>query len=96
MKRLTKQELRAIDSALAEIRAEMIKAYTMHGGFYSAHEGASVIREEHDEFWDEIRADNMPFARKECVQLGAMALKFLVDSPAWIAAGVTSNRSLKR
>lgn len=89
MRKLSKKELRAVDGALGEIRAELIKAYEKHGGLRSAHEGASVIREEHDEFWEEVRADNIPFARKECVHLGAMALKFLVDSPAWIAAGKT-------
>jgi hypothetical protein len=68
-----------IDDVLAMIRAEVIKATAKHSPMTSAHEGHSVIEEEFDEMWDEIKVDNLPRARRECVQLGAMAVRFLLD-----------------
>lgn len=43
------------------------------------HEGYAVILEELDEAWDEIKANNLPKARKEMLQVAAMALAFLVE-----------------
>ena len=51
--------------------------------FNSHHEGYAVIKEELDELWEEIRKRDglrmKPLLKKEAVQVGAMALRFLVD-----------------
>jgi len=47
--------------------------------FASAHEGISIIREEFEEMWDAVRDNDLEDARTECVQLAAMALRFLFD-----------------
>jgi hypothetical protein len=48
--------------------------------FESKHEGISVLREEFEELWDAIKADDgWERLEDEAVQVGAMALRFLND-----------------
>ena len=72
-------EIRRVHAALDEIRAEFWKARKKHKPMHSAHEAYAVILEELDEAWDEIKRDDVPAARKEMVQVAAMALAFLVE-----------------
>lgn len=72
-------EIDRIDAALATVRAELIRATAKFGAFKSAHEGYAVLLEEVDELWDEVKANNKSLAREECVQVAAMAVRFLVD-----------------
>ncbi len=78
--------------AMALIKEEYYRATTGFPPFHTNHEGHSLIEEEFDELWDEIKArhpsqrgqkanDNQPHSAltNEAVQLGAMALRFLVD-----------------
>jgi hypothetical protein len=65
----------ANDLILAEYRRARLKFAPMRG----PHEGYAVILEELDEAWDEIKANNIPKARKEMLQVAAMALAFLVE-----------------
>lgn len=60
---------------------EFIKATTKHGNFKSAHEGYAVLLEEMDELKAEVwKRDKDPvLLQKEAIQVGAMALRFLVD-----------------
>jgi hypothetical protein len=74
--------LKAIDNELAfDIDNELLLATQNHGGFNSAHEGWAVIYEEVHELWAEVlkkrvnRDKNL--MRKECVQIAAMAIKFI-------------------
>lgn len=71
------------ESAVSAIIEEFVRATRTSGPFSSAHEGYAVILEELDELWEEIRKRNvdrdMIKMRKEAVQVGAMALRFLVD-----------------
>lgn len=65
------------------IEAEFIRATRRFGKFASSHEGWAVIREEMDELWEEVRCKaeerDPDRLRKEAIQVGAMALRFLVD-----------------
>lgn len=52
--------------------------------FNSSHEGCSVIREEFEELWDCVKTNEPPYAvRHEAIQVGAMALKFLLSMDQW-------------
>lgn len=64
-----------------EIEAELAKAREKHAPMNSAHEGYAVILEELDELWDEIKKQKPDPAkcRKEAIQVGAMAARFVVD-----------------
>ena len=70
-------------SALRLIREEHARAVDKFGKFHNAHEGWGVIREEYLELEDEIRKKQKDYdidkMRKEATQLGAMALRFMVD-----------------
>lgn len=65
--------------ALGEIAAEAKRARRKFPAFNSAHEGASVLREEFEEMWDEVKHDNLNLAIEEAIQVGAMALRFIAD-----------------
>lgn len=67
------------NTAVALVRAELERAVEKWGTFKSLNEGLSVLYEEFDELWDEIRANKgREFAAMaEVVQVGAMALKCL-------------------
>jgi len=69
------------DYILMEIKAEYEKAAKKFKPFNSPHEGHSVILEEMDELWDEVKKqlpsnENM---KKEAIQIAAMALRFVND-----------------
>lgn len=65
--------------ALQAIGHEFHEATQKFRPFASGHEGWAVISEELDELWEAVKADDMTQAREEAVQVGAMALRFLVD-----------------
>lgn len=66
---------------LFDVSEEVKRATNKHAPMVSPHEGASVIREEFDELWDEIKADRglMLSARKEAIQLAAMAVRYVLN-----------------
>jgi len=67
-----------------EIADEFVRAVEKYGfpEFHSYHEGYAVIKEELDELWEEVKKypkqDNENL-RKEAIQIGAMALRFIYD-----------------
>jgi len=71
------------DHFLQAIFKEYLRASEKFGAFASPHEGASIIREEYEELWEEVKKQyedrSLKLMRKEAIQLGAMALRFLVD-----------------
>lgn len=70
-------------SAIRLIKEEYARAVDEFGKFHNAHEGWGVIREEYLELEDEIRRKQRDYdldkMRREATQLGAMALRFMVD-----------------
>jgi hypothetical protein len=69
---------------LADVRDELHFARTKFPRqFASAHEGESVIREEFEELVRWVRerpaARDHALARRECVQIAAMAMRFAED-----------------
>ena len=64
---------------IAEIEAELEAAYAKHGRKpWSRHEFHSILLEEMDEMWDDIKA-NAPAAQleKEIRQIGAVVIRYL-------------------
>ena len=78
-----KEETVRIEEAIIASRAELESATRKFGPFLSLHEGHSVIEEEFDELWDEIKRLGPHGCdaklKHEATQLAAMALRFLVD-----------------
>lgn len=60
---------------------ECEKAMSRFQAFNSGHEGWAVIKEELDELWERVRANQGydDLARQEAVQIGAMALRYIYD-----------------
>ena len=71
------------DKAIGLIIDEFCSATAKNDKFHSAHEGYGVLLEELDELWDEVKKKDcnrdIELMRKEAVQVGAMALRFIVD-----------------
>jgi hypothetical protein len=77
-----------IESRMAErIAAECRRARSKFPMFNSAHEGFAVLYEEVDELWEAVRMkkgrERSACMRAEVEQVGAMALRFLIDMEAW-------------
>lgn len=67
-------------NGLQLIKAEHDKAKKKYkNNFNSNHEGFSVLKEEVDELWDEVKRKHpsKEQMREEAVQIGAMALRFI-------------------
>ncbi len=64
-----------------EAARELERAVEKFGPMASPHEGWAVIREELDELWEHVKANTGrgPEARKEAIQVAAMALRYVFD-----------------
>jgi len=67
------------DIILAEVTAELRRAMNLNPKFNSAHEGYAVVLEEVDELWEEVKHNDRDKQYQECIQVAAMALRFLYD-----------------
>lgn len=69
--------------AVEAIITEYLEASRRYSAFHSAHEGFAVLMEEMDELkaevWKNDKARDMRRMRKEAIQVGAMALRFILD-----------------
>ena len=78
-----REEMEKIQDATNDIYREYIEASKKFRPFISAHEGIAVIREEYKELEKEIfkqfNVRTKEAMREEAKQLGAMALRFMVD-----------------
>lgn len=75
-----KRKAKPTVNGLSLIQAEHDKAKKKYpNNFNSNHEGYSVLKEEVDELWDEVKRKNPSKAqlREEAVQIGAMALRII-------------------
>jgi len=72
-----------ISKAQKEIKKEYDRATQKFSSFKNGHEGIAIIREEYLELEREIFTKQSEYdiekIRKEAIQLGAMALRFLHD-----------------
>lgn len=70
-----------VSAVLREVHTEAHRAMEKHAPMHSAHEGISVLREELDELWDEVKADRgyQDSARKEAIQIAAMAVRYVLN-----------------
>jgi hypothetical protein len=67
--------------ALMPTLKELYTASKKFKPFNSSHEGFAVLLEEVDELWEEVKKNNLVGARREAIQVAAMALRFLIDCP---------------
>jgi hypothetical protein len=81
---------RAIQMHADRIAAETKRAMGLHAPLHSAHEAHSVILEELEEFWDDVKVNpkklsegqrvaRLEHMRGELTQTAAMCLRALVD-----------------
>lgn len=64
------------ETLVEELKVEILKA-SRHGAFHSAHELASVLREEYEEFWESVKADDPDPV--ELLQVAAVAIRGIHD-----------------
>lgn len=77
-----KQQLPTVGMILSEVFKEVRSAITKHGPMHGGHEAYAVIKEELDEYFDEVRADRskQASARTELLQVAAMAVRAILDT----------------
>jgi NTP pyrophosphatase (non-canonical NTP hydrolase) len=72
-----------LDEIIERVRTEVDYATTLYPAFNSAHEGISVLKEEVDELWTEVKVKqgkrNVDNMRQEAIQVAAMAIRFAYD-----------------
>jgi hypothetical protein len=81
-----------LNKILNEVFSEARRAASMFPPMNSPHEAEAVIREEFDEYWDEVKRHSMnkqrdtrPRQREELIQLAAMCVRAIydtIDTPA--------------
>lgn len=62
-----------------EITHETVRAMSKFPPFNSPHEGWAVVMEEVDEMWDEVKANDLDRSIEEAIQVGAMALRYVLE-----------------
>jgi hypothetical protein len=78
------------ENLLATVHVELMLARTKHPGVIaSRHEAYSVILEELDEFWEEVKKQRPDDGAmlKELVQVAAMAVRAAEDLGIWYRQG---------
>lgn len=72
-----------VERTALEVCKEVESATSKWPKFNSAHEGFSILKEEVDELWDEVKVNqknrNLLTMRKEAIQIAAMAIRFATE-----------------
>lgn len=68
-----------LNAVLDSVVSELTLASSKFPAFHSPHEGFAILKEEVDELWTEVKANDRERAREEAIQVAAMALRFLLD-----------------
>jgi len=84
------------ESVLHEAANQLRVVTEAHGPFASAHEAVSIIREELDELWDEVRKKegmrNRVTLRNEAIDIAVAALRFAAQVSGEIYDGKRHDR----
>ncbi|TDK87552.1 hypothetical protein EUA02_26870 [Mycobacterium paragordonae] len=78
--------VKSFSPAAGEMMTEAAMARVQYPPFNSPHEGYAVLREEVDELWDDVKADRLEASIAEAVQVGAMAMRYVTEMRARLAA----------
>ena len=74
---------RGLEEVFELVRGELRAAMVNYPPMYSPHEAHSIIREEFEEFWDEVKVKqgkrNVKGMGDELIQVAAMAIRAYVD-----------------
>jgi hypothetical protein len=81
---MTEVDIEKAISLHEEVYDEFVRASSKFPPFASEHEGYAILKEEVDELWDAVKLnqkhpERYESCRKECIQVAAMALRFLYD-----------------
>ncbi len=78
---MAERDRQRLTGALADVGAEVHRAWAKWPAFNSVHEGYAVILEELDELWEEAKKKEPDKAklRTEAKQVAAMAIRFMVE-----------------
>ena len=80
---MTDKEEFELDQIIMEVESEVIGAMSKYPPFNTAHEGCSVLREEFEELWDEVKVKqgkrSLERLHDEAIQVAAMAIRFAYD-----------------
>ena len=68
-----------IDHTANEVKDEYARARKKFPPMRGPHEGYAVLLEEVDELWDAIKANDLVHARKEAIQVAAMAMALIAE-----------------
>lgn len=80
----------SVKAAVSLVESETFRAINLHGAMHSLHEAHSVLEEEFDEFWDNVKMNPRKMSleqvkkwrhdlREELVQTAAMCVRTLID-----------------
>jgi hypothetical protein len=61
------------------IVGEFFRARKKFAPMRGAHEGYAVLLEEVDEMWDAVKKNDIEHAKREALQVAAMALAFILE-----------------
>jgi len=72
-----------LERILNKVKAEVERAEAMYPPMASLHEGHSILKEEQEELWEEIKKSpkkrDLGKIEEEGVQTAAMSIRFLLD-----------------
>lgn len=73
-----------LEEILEDVKKEFKFATDKYGEFNSLHEAYSVLLEEVDELWEEVKASQkdptrIKFAKNEAIQVATMAIRLIFD-----------------